>query len=152
MDRWTNTFSICKDLGFSCTHAQMWEVDYKEGWAPKNWGFRIVVLKTPENSLDCKEIKPVNLKGNQPWISTRRTDAEAPIFWPPDAKSWLIVKDPDAGKDWEWRRRGQQRMSWLDNITASMDLNLSTLMMESEELKSLLMNVKEDLQKDQLNW
>ena len=95
-------------LGFSCTHAQMWEVDYKEGWAPKNWCFQIVVLKTPENSLDCKDFKPVNLKGNQPWISTRRTDAEAPIFWPPHGKNWLIGKDPDAGKDWAQEEKGMR--------------------------------------------
>ena len=80
----------------------VWELDHKEGWAPKNWCFQIVVLeKTPENPLDSKEIKPVNPKGNQPWIFIRRTDieAEAPILWLPDAKSWLIGKDPDAAKD-----------------------------------------------------
>ena len=80
-----------------------WELDYKESWAPKNWYLRTVVLKkTLESPLDCKEIQPVNPKGNQPWIFIGRTDAEAeaPILWPPDAKSWLTVKDPDAGKDW----------------------------------------------------
>ena len=82
----------------------MWELDYKEGWAPKNWCFWTVVLeKTLESPLDCKEIKQVNPKGNQPWILIGRTDAEgeAPILWPPDVKSWLIGKDPDAGKVWK---------------------------------------------------
>ena len=80
----------------------MWELVHKEGWAPKNWSFRIVVLeKTLESPLDCKTIKPVNPKGNQDWILIGRTDAEAkgPIFWPPDVKSQLIGKDPDSGKD-----------------------------------------------------
>ena len=79
-------------------------MDVKEGWAPKNWYFQIVVLeKTLESPLDYKEIEPVNLKGNQPWIFIGRTDAEAEakILWPPDANSQFIGKDPDAGKDWE---------------------------------------------------
>ena len=87
----------------------MWGLDHKEGWAPKNWCFRIVVLeKTLECPLYCKEIKPVNLKGNHPWIFIERTDAEAetPIVWPPDAKSWLAGKDPDAGKDWGQEEKG----------------------------------------------
>ena len=87
----------------------MWQLDYKENWAPKYSCFWIVVLeKTLENPLDCKETKPVNSKRNQSWIFIRRTDAEAeaPIFWPPDAKSWLIRKDPDAGKDWRQGAKG----------------------------------------------
>ena len=82
----------------------MWELDYEESWAPKNWFFETVVLeKTLESPLDCKEIKPVHPKGNQSWILIGRIDAEAeaPILWPPDAKSLLIEKDPDAGKDWK---------------------------------------------------
>ena len=80
----------------------MWEQDRKEGWAPKNWCLWIVVLgKTVESPLDCKEIQSVNPKGNQPWILTGRTDAEAPILWPPDASNQLTGKDPDAGKDWK---------------------------------------------------
>ena len=89
--------------GFSSRHVWMWELDYKESWAPKNWCFWTVVLKkTLESPLDCKEIKPVNPKGNQPWIFIERTDAEAeaPILWPPEVKNWLTGKDPDAGKDW----------------------------------------------------
>ena len=81
----------------------MLELDHKEGWASKNWCFWTVLLeKTLENPLDCKEIKTVNPKGNQPWIITRRTDAEAeaPTLWPPDTKSQLLGKDPDTGKDW----------------------------------------------------
>ena len=79
----------------------MWELDQKEGWAPKNWCFRTGAEKTPESPLDCKEIKPAHPKGNQPLIFVGKTDAEAeaPILWPPDVKSQLIGKDPDGGKD-----------------------------------------------------
>ena len=87
----------------------MWELDHKENWVPKNWCFSTVVLeKTLESPLDCKEIKPVNPKGNQPWILIRRTDAgaEAPELWPPNAKCSLIGKDPDAGKDWRQEEKG----------------------------------------------
>ena len=86
-----------------------WELDHKEGWVPKNWCFQIVLLeKILESPLDCTEIKPVNPKGNQPWIFTGRTDAEAeaPVLWPPDAKSQLNGKDPDAGKDWRQEDKG----------------------------------------------
>ena len=85
------------------SHVQMWELDHKESWALKNWCFSTLVLeKTLESLLDSKEIKPVNSKGNQPGIFIGRTDgeAEAPILWPPDVKSWLMGKDPDTGKDW----------------------------------------------------
>ena len=89
--------------GFSCGHVWMWELDYKESWALKNWCFWTVVLeKTLESPLDCKEIQPVHPKGNHSWMFIGRTDVEAEtlILWPPAAKSWLIWKDPDAGKDW----------------------------------------------------
>ena len=106
----------------------MWELDHQEGWAPKNWGVRIVVLeKTLESPLDSKEIKPVNPKGNQSWIFIGRADAEAPIHWPPDVKSLLIGKDLGAGKDWGQERRGQQRMRWLNGVTESMDMSMSKL-------------------------
>ena len=85
----------------------MWELDHKEGWALKNWCFRTAMLeKTLESPLDSKEIKPVNPKGNQPWIVIGRTDAEAPILWPPDVKSRLIGKDPDTEKDWSQEEKG----------------------------------------------
>ena len=108
----------------------MWELDYKESWALKNWCFSTVVLeKTLESPLDCKEIQPIHPKGNQSWIFIGRTDAEAetPILWPPDEKNWLIWKDPDAGKDWGGRGRGRQRVKWLDGITDSMDMGLGGL-------------------------
>ena len=93
--------------GFFSSHVWMWELDYKESWAPKNWCFWTVVLeKTRESPLDCKEIKLINPKGNQPWIFTGRPDAEAPIFWPPDVNSELIGKDPDAGKDGRREEKG----------------------------------------------
>ena len=98
-----------QSYGFSSSHVWMWEVDYKESWAPKNWCFWTVVLeKTLESPLDCKKVQPVHPKGDQSWVFTGRTDAEAetPILWPPDAKSWLIGKDPDAGKDWRQEERG----------------------------------------------
>ena len=87
----------------------MWELDYKESWALKNWCFLTVVLeKTLESPLDCKEIQPVHSKGDQSWVFIGRTDveAEAPILWPPGVKSWLIGKDPDAGKDWGREEKG----------------------------------------------
>ena len=108
----------------------MWELDYKEGWAAKNWCFWTVVLKkTLESPLDCNKIQPGHPKGNQYWIFIGRTDAEAetPILWAPDAKSWLIWKDPDAGKIEGGRRRGWQWIRWLDGITDSMNMSLSKL-------------------------
>ena len=101
----------------------MWELDYAEGWVPKNWCFWSVVLeKTLESPLDCKEIQPVHPKENQSWVFFRRTDVEAetPTLWPPDAKSWLILKDPDAGKDWgqeeKWTTEDEMvgRHPWLN--------------------------------------
>ena len=98
-----------QSYGFSSGHVWMWELDCEKSWAPKNWCFWTVVLeKTLESPLDCKEIKPVNPKGNQSWIFIGRTDAEAeaPVLWPPDAKNWLIGKDPGAGKDWRQEEKG----------------------------------------------
>ena len=101
----------------------MWELDYKQSWAPKNWCFWTVVLeKTLESPLDCMEIKPVHPKGDQSWILIGRTDpeAEAPILWPLDAKNWLLAKDPDAGKDWRQEEKGMTEDEmvgwhhWLD--------------------------------------
>ena len=93
--------------GFSSSHVWMWELEYKENWALKNWcSWTVVLEKILEGPLDCKEIHPVYPKGNQPWIFIGRTDAEteAPVLWPPDAKNWLIGKDLDAGQDWRWKK------------------------------------------------
>ena len=100
---------ISQSYGFSSSHVWMWELDYEESWALKNWCFWTVVLeKTLESPLDCKEIQPVHPNRNQSWIFIGRTDAEAktPILWPPDAKNGLICKDPDAGKDWRQEEKG----------------------------------------------
>ena len=98
-----------QSYGFSGSHVRMWELDHKEGWVSKNWCFQIVVLeKTLESPLDCKEMQPVNPKGNEPWIFIGRTGAKAetPILWPPDVKNWLIGKNPDIGKDWRQEEKG----------------------------------------------
>ena len=102
-----NKGSSSQSYGFSSSHVWMWELEYKESWAPKNWCFWTVVLeKTLESPLDCKEIQSVHPKGVQSWIFIGRTDAEAEtILWSPDAKNWLIGKDPDAGKDWRWKEK-----------------------------------------------
>ena len=108
----------------------MWKLDYKESWVLKNWCFWTVVLeKTLESSLDCKEIQPVHPKGNQSWIFVGRIDAEAEvtILWPPDAKSRLVGKDPDAGKDWRQKEKGMTEDEMLDGITDSIDMSLTKL-------------------------
>ena len=101
---------IIKAIVFPVVHVWMWELDYKESWALKNWSrfWTVVLEKTPESPLDCKEFKPVNPKGNQSWIFIGRTDVEdeALILWPPDVKIWLIWKDPDAWKDWRQEEKG----------------------------------------------
>ena len=117
--------------GFSSSHVWIWELDHKESWAPKNWCFWTVVLeKTLENPLYCKEIQSVYPKGNQSWIFIESTDVEAevPLLRSPDAKNWLIWKDPnDDGKIEGGRRRGWQRMRWLDGITNTVNMSLSRL-------------------------
>ena len=98
---------LVKAMVFSSGHVWMWELGYKESWVPMNWCFWTVVLeKTLESPLDCKEIQPVHPKGNQSWIFIGRTDVEAPIFWPLDVKNWLIWKYPDAGKHWRQEEKG----------------------------------------------
>ena len=116
--------------GFSSSHVWMWELDHKESWALKNWCFWTVVLeKTLESPLDCKEIQPVHPKGDQSWVFIGRTDAvgETPILWPPAVKSWLLGKTLMLGNIEGRRRRGWQRMRWLDGITGSMDMSLGGL-------------------------
>ena len=112
-----------QSYSFSSSHVWMWELNQKAGWALKNQCFQTVVLKkTLKSPLDSKEIKLVNPKGNQSWIFIGRTDAEAetPMLWPPNAKNWLIGKDPDAGKDWRWEEKGSTEDEvvgwhhWLD--------------------------------------
>jgi len=111
-----------QSYGFSSSQVWMWELAYKESWVPKNWCFWTVVLeKAFESPLDFKEILPVNPKGNQSWPFIGRTDAEAetPKFWPPDAKNWLIVKDPDAGKAWRQEEKGtteDEMVGWYHQL------------------------------------
>ena len=104
-----NKVSSSQGYGFSCGHVCMWELDCEEGWVPKNWCFWTVVLeKTLESPLDCKEIQPVHSERDQPWDFFGRNDAKAetPVLWPPHAKSWLIGKDPDARKDCRQEEKG----------------------------------------------
>ena len=104
-----NKGPFSQSYGFSSSHVLIWKLDHKEGWGMKSWCLWTVSLeKTFESPLDCKEIQPVHPKGNQPWIFIGRTDAEAevPVLCPPDAKKWLIGKDPDVGKDWRQEEKG----------------------------------------------
>ena len=108
----------------------LWELDNKESWAPKNWCFWTVILeKTLESPLNLMELQPAHPKEDQSWVFIGRTDVEAeiPILWPSDAKSWLIWKDPDAGKDWGQEKKGMTGMRLLDGITDSMDMSLGRL-------------------------
>ena len=125
----------------SSSHVWIWELDHKEGWALKDWCFQVVVLeKTVESPFDSKEIKPVNPKENQPWIFSGRIDAEAPILWPPDAKSWLIGKDCDDGKDWGQEvnklSRTQYIMRWLDSFNDSVAMRLSKFWKIVKDMKA----------------
>ena len=117
-----------QSCGFSSSYVWMWELDHKEGWAPKNWCFWTMCWRTTfESPLNSKEIKPVNSNRNQPWVFIGRTDAKAtaPILWPPDAKCCVIGKDPGAEKDWERRIWRQQRLRCLDDIADSMGMSSS---------------------------
>ena len=119
---------LVKTMVFSSSLVWMWELDHKESWALKNGCFQVVVLeKTPESPLDNKEIKLINPNGNQSWIFTERidTEAEGPMLWPPNAKTWLIGKVLMEGKIEDRRRKGRQIMIWLDGITDLMDMSLS---------------------------
>ena len=118
-------FQSSQSYGFSSSHVWMWELCHKESWVLKNWCFWTVVLeKTLESPLDCKEIQPVHPKGNQSWIFTGRTNAEAEtsILWPPDAKNWLVGKDSDAGKDWrqnEKRTKEDEMVGWHHKLNGN---------------------------------
>ena len=135
----------------------MWELDNKKGWAPKNWCLQIVVLeKTLESPLDSKEIKPVNPKGNQPWIFIGRIDAEAetPIFWPPDAKSRLIGKDTDAGKDWRWEEKGtteDEMVRWHHRLNGREFEQLRELVIDGEAWSAAVCGVTKS-QKQLSDW
>ena len=134
IDSTEETFSLWKGpssqgYGFSSGHVWMWELDYKESWAPKNWCFWTMVLeKTLESPSDSKEIQPVHPKWDQSWVFIGRTDVEAetPILWPPDAKSWLFWKDPDAGKDWGQEEKGKtedEMVGWHHRLNGFEFLN-----------------------------
>ena len=119
-----------QSYGFSSSRVRMWELDYKESWALKNWCFWTVVLeKTLESPLDCKEIQPVHPKRDQYWVFIGRTDAEAktPVLWPPDAKKWLIGKDPDTVQDWRQEKVTREDDIVGQHVMSATDMSLSTL-------------------------
>ena len=136
----------------------MWELGYKESWVPKNWCFWTMVLeKTLESPLDYKEIQPNHPKGNQSWIFIGRTDVEAetPILWPPDGKSWLILKDPDAGKEWRQEEKWMAEEEVVGWFTDWMDMSLSKLwelVMDREACMLQSMGFTESDMTEWMNW
>ena len=143
-------------------HVWTWELDYKESWAPKNWCFWTVVLeKTLESPLDCKEIQWVHPKRNESWVFIGRTDTEAetPILWPPDMKNWLIWKDPDAGKDWRWEEKGMtedEMVGWHHQFNGHELSKLCELVIDREAWRSAVHGVAKSwtslIDWTELNW
>ena len=134
-----------QSYGFSSSHVWMSELDHKKSRAPKNWCFWTVVLeKTLESTLDCKEIQLVHSKGNQSWLFIGRTDAEAEttILWPPDANNWLIGKDPNAGKDWRWEEKGtteDEMVGWHHRLNGHELSKLWELVMDREAWRAAVL-------------
>ena len=151
-----------QSYGFPSSHLWMWELGHEEGWAPKNWCFQTEVLeKTFESPLDRKEIKAVNPKGNQPWLFTERTDAEAPILWPPNSKNWLVEKYPDAGKDWRQEGKGVSEgeifgwhlwFYWYEFEQTPSDSEGQRILASSSPWGHKQLDMTEQLNWTELNW
>jgi len=150
--------SYSQSYGFSSSHVWMWELDHKESWVPRKWCFWTAVLeKTLESPLDCNEIKPVHLKGNQSWILFGRTDAEAevPILWPLNAKNWLIGKDPDAGQGWRQEEKGMTKdemVEWCHRLNEhEFEQGLGVVVMAREAWRAAVHGVSKS-QTQLSNW
>ena len=146
-----------QSYGFSSSHVSMGELVHKEGWWPESWCFQtVLLLKTLESPLDCKEIQPVHPKGDQSWVFIDRTDfeAETPIFWPPDAKNWLIGKDNDVGKDRRQEEKGMtedEMIGWHHPLDRH-KFELWELMMDKEVWCAVVHGVAKSWTWQWLNW